>query len=114
LSGGPAAWKGPPPAKLHLPPSPGLPPDDPAVRSAADKLSHDDFASLFTDLRGFLEYKLAHSGDGQDHAIRESQHDMAAGARWANLTASVLMACGVPTRLLACTGLDGSLQERYV
>jgi hypothetical protein len=110
----PAAQKVPPPVKAHLLAAPGLRPDDPTVRAAADKLSRDDLASLFTDLRGFLEYKLAHSGDGQDHAIHESQHDMAVGSRWANLTASVLMACGVPTRLLACTGIDGSLQERYV
>jgi len=110
----PAAQKVPAALKPHLLPAPGLRPGDKEMRDAADRLSHDNLGALFTDLRSFLEYKLAHSGDGQDHAIRELQHTMSGGARWANLAASLLMASGVPTRLLACTGVDGALQEHYI
>jgi len=102
------------PLRTYLLPAPGLAPGEPEVLAAARRLGRDDLDQLFTDLRSFLEYKLAHSGDGLDHALGDSQTGMAAGALWANTAASMLMASGLPTRLLACTGVDGALQEHYV
>jgi Transglutaminase-like superfamily len=110
----PAARRIPEPLRTHLNGAPGLLPDDPDVLAAARKMNQDDLGALFTDMRAFLEYKLSHSGDGMDHALEEMRTGMSACAYWANITGSLLMACGLPTRLLACTGVEGGLQEHYV
>ncbi len=110
----PQARRVPDALREHLVPGPGMAPEDPAVAVAAQRMEHDDVGQLFGELRAFLEYKLSHSGDGLDHAKGDARTGMAAGAFWANLAASLLMANGLPTRLLACTGVDGALQEHYV
>jgi len=110
----PAARRIPEPLRLHLKPAPGLAPDDPGIQAAARKLNREDLDILFSDMRTFLDYKLSHSGDGLDHALGEMRTSMSACAYWANITGSLLMACGLPTRLLACTGVEGALQEHYV
>ena len=94
--------------------APGIERDSAGARAAAAKLRGRDLADLTADLATLLEYKLGYSADGTDRADRDRHTLMAQSAAWANAAASVLLARGVPARLVACLPVGGALQEHYL
>lgn len=99
----------------HLQPAPGVPAADEAVINVARGFSHRDLASFTADLERFLEFKLSNTAPGRK--VRGSdpvETNMLTSSEYANLAASLLIAAGVPARILACTGVSGALQEHYL
>lgn len=96
-----------------LQPAPGIESDDERIREIARTFSRRDFGSLVQDLFDFLRREIA-AGDGDQGALASLERGDAACTGHANLGAALLIAAGVPSRVLACVQVGSSQQEHYL
>lgn len=101
--------------KEHLEPAVGIDLAADAVKDAAKEFDRTDFASLMKDVAGFLSERLTYAGGSPTQGAEEClSSGKAVCTGFANTAASLLIASGLPTRILASTQLDGRLQEHYI
>lgn len=101
-------------ARVHLRAAPGVDAGDPLVKRTEAGFSRKDFGALVADLARFLREKLEYVGGGNQGAKECMASGKAVCTGYANVAASLLIASGVPARILACTQTEGRLQEHYV
>lgn len=94
--------------------APGIDAEEEFVREAAETFERADLATLMRDLSKFLREKLEYSGGGSQGAKECLERGEAVCTGYANVATSLLIAAGVPTRILASTQTSGRLQEHYI
>lgn len=94
-------------------PGSGLNPDAPEIKKYASTFSRKDLASYFGDLLKFLRTTIT-AGAGDQGTLAVLERKSAACTGNANVAASLLLASGIPARILACTLDKGGLQEHYI
>jgi transglutaminase-like putative cysteine protease len=109
-----AAGKVPEEAKVHLRAARGVDSGDPRIREIAAKFSRKDAGALIDDLSAFLKEKLKYEGGGDQGARSCIRTGQAVCTGYANTAAALLIAAGMPARVLACTPLEGKTQEHYI
>jgi len=100
--------------KPHLEKAPGIDVDAPAVQKLAARVERKDFASAMSSVTKLLREELAYEGGASQGAIECLDSGKAVCTGYANVGASLLIAAGVPTRILACTTIGSRLQEHYI
>lgn len=100
--------------KPFLEKAPGIDVDAPAVRELAARVDRKDFASAMSSVAKLLREKLTYDGGTSQGAIECLDSGKAVCTGYANVGASLLIAAGVPTRILACTTIGSRLQEHYI
>lgn len=98
----------------HLKAAPGVDIDDADVKRLAAGFARTDFQALMADCAKTLREKLAYDGGTSQGAKECLDAGKAVCTGYANVAASLLIAAGVPTRILACDPLGSRLQEHYV
>lgn len=105
----------PKPVRQHMDPAPGLDIDSESVKDQAARFSKDDLSVLMREfsayIRSRITYKVGSPTQGAEDCLASGK---AVCTGFANSAASLLIASGVPTRILACVGLSGRLQEHYL
>lgn len=96
-----------------LGPAPGIESEDPRVTGVARDFARKDLARLVEDLLAFLRREIA-AGSGDQGALATLTGRAAACTGHANLGAALMIAAGVPTRVLACLLVGHEQEEHYV
>jgi Transglutaminase-like superfamily len=100
--------------KPHLEKAPGLDIDAPAIKKLAGGVAKKDFGSVMNGVAKLLDEKLEYEGGENQGAIECLESGKAVCTGYANVGASLLIASGVPSRVLACVTLGSRLQEHYI
>lgn len=100
--------------KPFLEPAPGLETEDETIWKIAAGFDTTDLATLMTDLTAFLRENMEYEGGSNQGARASIASKKAVCTGFANAAAALLIAAGVPARILACTLTEGELQEHYV
>lgn len=100
--------------KPHLEKAPGIDVDAPAIAKLAKRVDRKDFASAMSSVAKLLREELVYEGGNSQGAIECLDAGKAVCTGYANVGASLLIAAGVPTRILACTTIGSRLQEHYI
>jgi hypothetical protein len=108
------AGKVPGEVKVHLRAARGVEAGDHGIREIAGSFSRKDAAALLGDLTKFLREKLKYEGGADQGARNSIRTGKAVCTGYANAAAALLIAAGVPARILACTQTEGKLQEHYI
>jgi len=106
--------KAPKEVKPFLEPADGLESEDKKIRKIAAGFERTDLAALMTDLIVFLRENIEYEGGGNQGAKASIASKKAVCTGFANVAAALLIAAGVPARILACTLTEGELQEHYI
>ncbi len=96
-----------------LRPAAGIESDDERILRIAKGFGRGDLAEITADLLAFLKREIA-GGSGDQGALATLTRGDAACTGHANLAAALLIAAGVPTRVLACVLVGADQQEHYV
>ncbi len=104
----------PPDVAVHLRPAPGVEASDGKVLDIAGRLPRVDAKTLLERVAELLRENLKYEGGGNQGAKHCLETGQAVCTGYANVGAAVLAAAAVPARILACTGLEGKLQEHYI
>jgi Transglutaminase-like superfamily len=97
----------------HLQPAAGIESGDERVVAIAGGFDRADLAQVAASLFRFLEREIK-SGSGDQGALATLESGDAACTGHANLGAALLIAAGLPTRVLACVLVGSDQQEHYV
>lgn len=100
--------------RTHLRSAPGVEAEDPQVAKIAAGLPREDLQSLAKGLTEFLKGNLKYEGGGNQSARHSIKSRAAVCTGYANVAAALLIARGVPARILACVMPEGKLQEHYI
>ena len=100
--------------KPFLEPSDGLETEDETIRKIAGRFDRTDLASMMAGLTGYLRENMEYEPGGDQGARASIVSKRAVCTGFANAAAALLIAAGVPTRILACTQTEGELQEHYI
>ncbi|MEZ6196773.1 MAG: transglutaminase domain-containing protein [Planctomycetota bacterium] len=95
-------------------PATGIEPDHPEIAKAAAGFDRRDLGHLYSSLWTFLGENMKYAGGTDQGASTVLAAGKAVCTGYANLNASLLRACGVPTRVLSCLGVGKQLQEHYI
>ncbi len=98
----------------HLKAAAGIDCDDPSIKKLAATFAKADFAALMHDVTLALHDKLKYDGGSSQGAKECLAAGKAVCTGYANVGASLLIAAGVPTRILACVQPGARLQEHYI
>jgi hypothetical protein len=99
---------------VHLAAAPGVDVEAKEIAALAKTLPRDDLAALMTGLCAVLKDELDYQGGSHQGAVECLASGKAVCTGYANVAASLLIASGVPARILAVVTLDSRLQEHYV
>lgn len=99
--------------RKYLEPAPGVESDDPRIQKIAKGFARRDLKSLVDDLFEFLKENVQ-SGSGPQRSIEVLERGSAVCTGFANLSAALLIAAKVPTRVLACIYIGMAQQEHYI
>ncbi len=100
--------------KPHLEKAPGIDVEDAAIRKRAATLAKQDFGGVMTGVAKLLRDDLEYAGGESQGASECLGSGKAVCTGYANVGASLLIAAGVPARILACATLGSRLQEHYI
>jgi transglutaminase-like putative cysteine protease len=100
--------------EAYMLPAEGIEVESPAIVEAAATLEGKDLGSVMESLSSYLKANMTYdAGESQG-----AEHCLASGKAvctgYANTAAALLIARGVPARVLACTFPETRLQEHYV
>jgi hypothetical protein len=109
-----ASRRAPKEVKDYLAAAPGLDLDEALVLETAQTFERTDLASLLRGVTAFLKSKLQYAGGGSQGAKECLESGKAVCTGYANVATTLLIAAGVPTRILASTQTSGRLQEHYI
>lgn len=99
--------------RAYLSPAPGVDSGDPRIVEIAAKFSRKDLHAVVNDTLGWLRENVA-GGSGPQGALDVLERKSAACTGHANLGAALLIAAGVPTRILPCILVGMDQQEHYI
>lgn len=97
----------------YLQPAAGIESENGLIRRIAGTFRDRDLAEVTSDLFEFLKREIQ-GGGGDQGALATLESKDAACTGHANLGAALLIAAGVPTRVLACVMVGAVQQEHYV
>jgi|GEM_PF-2619461 len=100
--------------KLFLEPAPGVESNNKEILEIAASFERTDLKTLMDDLKAFLEENLTYDGGYNQGALSSIRKKKAVCTGHANAAAALLIAAGVPARILPCTLMSGKLQEHYI
>lgn len=103
------------PAELreYLGPAAGIESEDARIKKIAASFGRRDLAEVTADLLAFMEKEIQ-GGGGDQGALATLESKDAACTGHANLGAALLIAAGVPARVLPCVMVGSKQQEHYV
>jgi hypothetical protein len=99
----------------HLRPAPGVESDDERIVAIAERFSRRDLGEVTRETLAFLDETLGTPDGGYpQNAVACLERGDGVCTGHANLGAALLIAAGVPTRILACVLVGMEQQEHYV